>query len=172
MIRAARLSDALAVAALWNWMIRETLATFTNEEKTEGHIEKLIEARRDAFLVSERDGKVQGFAHFGDFRGGPGYAATCEHSIVVAPEAQGSGIGQRLLLALIDIAKAQGKHVMVAGISGVNTKAISFHENLGFVRVGLMPDVGQKGGQWLDLVLMQKILSETDCPPDSRNANG
>ena len=157
-LRAAELGDAGAVATLWNGMIRDSLATFTTEEKTPQDIAGLIASRVDAFWVAEVAGAVQGFVTFGSFRGGPGYAATVEHSIVLAETAQGKGLGRGLMTRAMDAAAAQGHHVMVAAISSANPGAVSFHETLGFAQVGRMPEVGRKRDHWLDLILMQKIL--------------
>ncbi len=62
--------------------------------------------------------------------------------------------------ALVDRARREGKHVMVAGIDGDNTGSIRFHERLGFFEVGRMPGIGEKFGRRLDLVLMQLLLDE------------
>ena len=157
-LRAAERSDAAAVAGLWNGMIRDSLATFTTEEKSADDIAALIDARAGAFWVAEVAGQLAGFVTFGSFRGGPGYAATVEHSIVLSDAAQGQGLGRGLMTRAMDGAAAQGHHVMVAAISSANPGAVAFHEKLGFAQVGRMPEVGRKRDQWLDLILMQKIL--------------
>ena len=36
----------------------------------------------------------------------------------------------------------------------------TLHEKFGFVQTGYMPQVGQKFGQWRDLVLMQLLLNQ------------
>jgi phosphinothricin acetyltransferase len=109
--------------------------------------------------VAENSGRISGFITFGTFRAGPGYAATCEHSIIVRPGEQGQGVGRALMARGEAAAQGLGLHVMVAAISGANPEAIRFHDCCGFREVGRMPDVGRKAGQWLELVLMQKILS-------------
>ncbi len=158
MIRPAEARDAEAIACLWNWMIRDTLATFTAQEKTLQDIEAMIAARPGAFFVADRAGQLAGFVTFGAFRAGDGYARCCEHSILVDPRAQANGLGRALMLCACEAAAAQDLHVMVAAISGVNTQAIAFHERLGFTHGGRLAEVGHKNGRWLDLVLMQKIL--------------
>ena len=157
-IRAAQVEDAGQIAALWNGMIRDTLATFTTIEKTKEDITEVLAARRGAFWVAEDDALL-GFVTYGPFRSGPGYVATVEHSIVLAPLARRKGIGRALLKRAMESAAAQGHHVMVAAISSANPNAVSFHESLGFDRVGSLPEVGRKADQWLDLILLQKILS-------------
>ena len=156
-LRAAQAGDAAAIAGLWNAMIRDTLATFTTHEKSEAEVAGLIRDRAEAFWVAE-ESAIAGFATFGPFRSGPGYAATVEHTVIVAPRAHRSGIGSALMDAVEAGARAQGKHVLVAGISSANPKAVAFHGARGFITVAQMPEVGRKAGRWLDLILMQKTL--------------
>jgi len=156
MIRAATPQDAPWIAEIWNDVIRDTLITFTTEEKTQDAIADLI-ANRPILVLADRGG----FATYGPFRGGPGYASTVEHTVLLASAARGRGQGRALMKGLMDHAAVDGHHVMVAGISGANPDAIAFHARLGFAEVARMPEVGRKAGQWLDLVLMQKILGAT-----------
>ncbi|MEP1610959.1 MAG: N-acetyltransferase family protein [Roseobacter sp.] len=159
MIRPASPQDAAAVATLWNDMIRDTLATFTTEEKRIEDIQDLVHHRAGRFFVDELTGVIRGFGTFGRFRSGPGYVATCEHSIVVSPTALRQSIGHRLMSHLQNAAQAQGNRIMVAAISGANPDAVAFHLACGFEKVGHLPEVGCKQGKWLDLILMQKNLS-------------
>ena len=161
MIRPATSADAGAIAALWNGMIRDTLATFTTELKTTQAIHQTLNDRPGAFFVAEQAGAMLGFVTFGPFRGGPGYAATCEHSIIVAPDAQGQGAGRALMARAIEAARRMDQHIMIAAISSANPDAVEFHAKQGFDHVGHLPQVGRKSGQWLDLILMQKNLSHS-----------
>ncbi len=160
-LRPAGAADAAAICAIWTLVIRDTAITFDSREKTAAAIADDIAARRAAahgFLVAEEAGEILGFAAYGQFRSGPGYARTAEHSIILGPAAQGRGIGRELLLALEDHARAAGMHSMLAGVSGENPGGVAFHERLGYARVAVLPQVGWKFGRWLDLILLQKRL--------------
>jgi phosphinothricin acetyltransferase len=167
LIRAAVPEDAAGVAALWNAMIRDTLATFTSVEKTADGMAQLIAARPDAFWVAAEGARVRGFVTFGAFRAGPGYAATVEHTIILAPDAQGAGLGRALMEQAMQGARGLGHHVMVAAISAANPDAVAFHTALGFAQTAHMPQVGRKAGRWLDLILMQKVVPSPDFPTGS-----
>lgn len=157
-LRQARLQDAEAIKALANDIIENTQVTFTTKTRTLAEVEAEIRDKGKRFLVAEVDGDLAGYASYGAFRSGPGYAHTAEHTIHLAPTSRGKGIGRALWDQLEQVARDNGIHVLVAGISGANPGAIGFHTAMGFSKVGQMPQVGRKFGDWLDLVLMQKIL--------------
>lgn len=171
-IRPAVPQDASVICALQNAIIRDSQITFTTVEKQPEDVARLI-GEGAPYLVAEAAGEAIGFATWGAFRSGPGYAHTAEHSVYLAEAAQGRGAGRALMQALEVGAADAGIHVLVAGISGVNQGAIRFHEKLGFEHVGRLPETGRKQGQWLDLVLMQKILPvPVATGPDSAAPNG
>lgn len=160
-IRAATEQDLPAILAITNHAIEHTNASWqtvptTLEARLQWWQERV--AAGQPVLVAERDGAIAGFATYGSFRAYGGYALTVEHSIYVEGRFQGLGLGRAFLTALLDHATKAGMHVMVGAISGDNAISIKLHEQFGFTTVGRMPEVGQKFGHWLDLVLMQKIL--------------
>ena len=157
-VRTGQSADALEIATFWAPLIRETTITFANQVKTPDMVEEIIAQRQEAFIVAETEGSVVGFATFGGFRNGPGYAGTSELSIILLDAARGKGFGRALIAELEERARKAGVHVLVAGISGDNATGLAFHASLGFKEVGRMPEVGRKFDRWLDLVLMQKIL--------------
>jgi phosphinothricin acetyltransferase len=160
-IRDATQADADAIRAIWNPIIRDTVITFNPQERSSAEQAAMIVDRQAAgyaFLVSEDQGEILGFATYSQFRGGLGYAHSMEHTINLSDAARGRGVGRALMTAIEDHARARGVHVMVAGITGANVSSIAFHAHLGYAHVGTMPQVGWKFGQWHDLVLMQKLL--------------
>jgi phosphinothricin acetyltransferase len=159
-IRPATAADAAAIMAIWNAAIRETLVTFNPVEKTEAEVAAVLAARTGpagATFVAD-EGVVLGFASYFQFRGGEGYARTMEHTVLLAPEGRGRGLGRALMAAVEEDARAKGKHSLFAGVSSANPEGRAFHAALGFEEVAVLPEVGWKWGRWLDLHLMQKRL--------------
>jgi phosphinothricin acetyltransferase len=161
LIRAATEADLPDILAIYNDAVAHSTAiwneTLVDLEDRRGWFEE--RQRRDfPVLVAEENGRVVGYASFGDFRPFEGYRITCEHSVYVAEDARRRGVGTALVAALIEEARRQGKETMVGAIDAANADSIGLHEKLGFVEVGRLPGVGTKFGRRLDLVLMQKVL--------------
>lgn len=158
-VRAARIGDAAAIARIQNPVIRDTAITFNSREKTSHEIAAAIR-ELPCFLVAEDEGAVLGFVSYVQFRRGVGYARAMEHTILLAPEARGSGAGRALMTAAEDHARAAGIGSLWAGVSGENPDGVAFHARIGFEEVATLPRVGFKFGRWMDLVLMRKWLLE------------
>ncbi len=161
LIRDARSEDLPAILAIYNHIILTSTAVYCDTPVELAEREAWFAARRERgfpVLVAEQDGRVAGYASFGDFRTFPGFRHTVEHSVHLADDFRGQGIGSRLIEALIERARAAGKHVMVGGIDAANEGSLRFHQRLGFTEVARMPEVGTKFSHWLDLVFMQKML--------------
>ena len=119
---------------------------------------KMIYQQLLAFFLVIAATAVLGFVTYGQFRGGNGYLHAMEHTIILAPEARGRGVGRGLMGALEDHARAGGAHLMVGGISAENAAGVAFHAAVGFAEAGRVREAGRKFDRWIDLVLMQKIL--------------
>lgn len=112
-------------------------------------------ARGFPVLVAEMDGRLSGYASFGDWRAFEGFRHTVEHSVYVHRDARGHGLGNILMTALIERARTGSIHVMVACIESKNEASIRLHEKLGFRTTGTFVEVGTKFGRWLDLTCME-----------------
>ncbi|HEY4105384.1 MAG TPA: GNAT family N-acetyltransferase [Polyangiaceae bacterium] len=112
-------------------------------------------------------GALLGFASYGSFRAWPAYKYSVEHSVYVARERRGLGVGSALMRRLIAVALAQELHVIVGGIDAANQPSIAFHEKLGFTHAGTIAHAGFKFGRWLDLAFYQLTLTTPTHPVDS-----
>lgn len=154
--------DAEAVQEIINDSILNTTHNYDHHPKTLEEVQSLFSQKtKEGFpiLIGEVNGEVLGYATYGKFRAKPGYNQTVEHSIYLKEEAQGKGLGSKMMRQLIDLAKEQGYHMMIAGMDSENLGSYRFHESLGFQETARMPEVSFKFGKWLTLVFMQLKLS-------------
>jgi L-amino acid N-acyltransferase len=160
-LRAARTSDLEALRSIYNHAVQHTTASYDYEPRS---AEKQVEwfAAKNAsgypVIVAEIAGECVGFASYGSFRAWMGYRFTVEHSVYVSQAARRQGIASALVRALIDAARAQGLHTMVAGIDAANEGSIALHRQLGFEDAGVLRQVGFKFDRWLDLAFMTRQL--------------
>lgn len=160
-IRDAHSTDAAGIAAIYNDAVLNTTAIWNDVTVDEADRAEWIAVRQGSgfpvFVAVDGD-QVVGYATYGPFRPHDGFRHTVEHSVYVRGDQRGSGIGRQLMTRLIDAARENGVHVLVAAIESGNTGSLRLHEKLGFVETGRMPEVGTKFGRWLDLVLLQLML--------------
>jgi L-amino acid N-acyltransferase len=167
-IRPAVNDDAAPIASILNALVATTTIEWTETRQTPDSMREWLD-HHERVLVAEHGSEVVGVAAFGWFRDvvkRPGYRFTVENTVHVREDHWRSGVGQALMQALIDEARATGKHTMVAAIDGANEASIRFHERLGFVPVAHLPEVGAKLGRWLDLVLLELRLDDRPVPDD------
>ena len=157
----AAAQHAGGIAEIYNHAVEHTTAIWNAADRAEW----IAERQAGGFPVPvalEDDGTVLGYATYGPWRPHDGYRHTVEHSLYVREGLRGRGTGSALLTALLERARAQGIHVMVAGIDA---------DNEGFDRVGVLPQVGVKFGRWLDLVFLQLVLDQAPAAADGSSSS-
>jgi phosphinothricin acetyltransferase len=165
-VRPATVDDAVAIASILDALLTTTTVEWTDTPQTEERVLGWLDDHEVVLVAADAD-EVVGVAAFGWFRDvvkRPGYRFTVEHTIHVREDRWGSGIGRALMDALIDSARETGKHSMIGAVDGANEASIHFHERLGFVEVGRLPEIGAKLGRWCDLVLVELRLDARPVP--------
>jgi L-amino acid N-acyltransferase len=160
-IRAATEQDIPEITAIYNEVVANSNAVWTEKPDTEAERVAWMAARRALgypVLVATAGRAIVGYGTFGDFRAWPGYRYTVEHSVYIHADHRGRGLGRIIIGELVSAATARGKHALIAGIDGSNQASIKLHARMGFAEVARMPEVGRKFGRWLDLVFMQRLL--------------
>jgi phosphinothricin acetyltransferase len=84
------------------------------------------------------------------------YAGVAEVSVYVAAASRGSGVGRRLLEALIKESERNSIWTLQAGIFPENTASIALHAACGFRQVGRRERIAKLNGIWRDTVLMER----------------
>lgn len=84
------------------------------------------------------------------------FTGVAEVSVYVAAEARGQGLGARLLQALIESSEREGLWTLQASILPENEPSVAIHERCGFRLVGRQERIGQLGGVWRDVLLLER----------------
>lgn len=110
------------------------------------------------------EGTLLGFATYGPFRAWPAYKYSVEHSVYVHRDHRRKGLGLLLLSAVIERARQQDRHTLIAGIEASNEASRALHRQLGFEHCGTVRHAGYKFGRWLDLEFHQLLLTTPAVP--------
>lgn len=168
-VRPSTENDVAAMIAIYTHHITRGLGDVDIEPTQADDIKrrrKNMLRRRLPHLAAERDGVIVGYAYAVPFRKRPAYRYAVKHSIYVHPGHVGTGIGRKLLPALIEACASAGYRQMFAYIDAENVASLSLHEAYGFQRAGVLQGVGYKYGKWTDSVLMQRAIGAgTTTPP-------
>ena len=111
-------------------------------------------------FVAEVDGYVVGIAYSSQFREKAAYRSSVETTVVVDPGFRASGIGRRLLVAVLDTVQTEGVHRAYAVVTLPNEASIGIHEALGYRLVGTLDEVGFKAGTYWTTAILEKRLDE------------
>ncbi len=161
LIRQAELSDAAAIAQIYNEAILTTTATFDTEPKSVEERTQWLQAHDDRHpvLVAVVNNHVVGWASLTRWSERPAYDATAETSFYVHSSHRGCGIGRQLKDTIIQVARRLGYHTLIARVAEGSGASIHLNEQAGFTHVGLLKEVGFKFGKRLGVHIMQKMLN-------------
>jgi phosphinothricin acetyltransferase len=160
MVRDARPDDAAAIATIYNQGIVDRIATLETEERTPEERVAWLAARgpRHPVLVAEQAGMVVGWGSLNQFNPRKAYDYVADFSVYVERAWRGKGVGSALLRALIARAKLLGYHKLVLSAFPWNALGMALYQKHGFRTVGIYKEQGLLDGQWVDTIIMEKIL--------------
>jgi phosphinothricin acetyltransferase len=160
-VRLAERRDAEGIRSIYNVEVLESTVTFDMVPRTLDEQVAWIDEHsggHPATVAVDAGGTVVGFASLSPWRDRPAYSGSVEDSVYVHRAHRGRGIGRLLLSDLVRVGRDHGFHTVLARIVGGHEASIALHEACGFEHVGVEREVGRKFGQWLDVVLMQRVL--------------
>lgn len=167
-LRDAVAADLEAMRAIYNDAVLHTTASYDYHPRPPEKQQAWFEAKQLAalpVLVAEQQGEVAAFASYGPFRAWDGYRFTAEHAVYVDARFRRQGMASALVRALIARARAQGLHLLVAGIDADNAGSMALHRKLGFEDAGVLREAGYKFDRWLDLAFMTLRLEGSRPAP-------
>jgi L-amino acid N-acyltransferase YncA len=159
-IRDAVLTDAAAIATIYNQGIVDRIATLETQERTPEERLQWLATRgpRHPVLVAELDGAVVGWGSLNQFNARKAYDFVADFSVYIEREWRGRGVGSFLLHTLQTRAKQLGYHKIVLSAFPWNTAGMALYQKYGFRMVGTYKEQGLLDGKWVDTIIMEKIL--------------
>jgi L-amino acid N-acyltransferase YncA len=164
LIRLAGEGDAAAIASIYRLYVEDSRISFEEVAPDAAEITRRMRNPIHPWLVLE-DGELVGYASTSPMRDRTAYRWSVETGLYLAPEAQGRGLGRKLLAAHLDLLERQGFATIVAGIALPNAASVALHEKLGFALSGIERGVGFKLGQWVDVGRWQRDLAPRSAMP-------
>jgi L-amino acid N-acyltransferase YncA len=112
-------------------------------------------------LVARSGDDVLGWAALSPVSSRCVYAGVAEVSVFVARQAQGRGIGTKLLTSLVEASEREGIWTLQAGIFPENIPSVELHKHHGFRIVGTREKIGSMDGRWRDVLLLERRTKVT-----------
>lgn len=159
-IRPAELTDLKVITQIYNEAVRNSTATFDVNARTVEQQRRWFAAHGGDYpiLVAERNSQVVGWTCLSPWSDREAYGQAVEASLYVDAAHRGTGIGRQLLEAVIQAAKRLGYHTVLARITAGNEPSLRLCQRSGFETVGVLKEVGQKFGQYLDVHILQRVF--------------
>ena len=163
-IRPAVEADLSQINDIYNYYVATSTCVWTTIPCTEPERKAWYREHDETMpiLVAERHGSIVGWGALSSFRTAYTIAGTLEDSIYVHHDFHRQGIGSKLLIKLIEIARCNGLHSILANISADQEPSILIHEKYGFQKVAHLQQVGWKFNRWLDAVYLQLLLVNSE----------
>lgn len=166
-IRFAAEQDAAALLEIYRPYVETTSITFETEVPT---VEEFVKRIRNTltkfpYLVLEADGAILGYAYAHPFHERAAYDWTVESSVYVRQDVRHGHIGSLLYQALMERLSAQGVCNVCAVVTVPNEPSVAFHQRMGFISAGILPNFGYKMNEWHGVEYLYRRLKPTDRAP-------
>lgn len=159
-IKHANINDVPAMLEIYNEVILSSPVTFDLVEQSLENRKQWFEQFNEQYpiFVAEQAGEILGYACLTKFRPKPAYASTVEDSIYLKSKARGQGIGSMLLASLVNEAKKNNHHSIIAVIANDEPSSVKLHKKFGYEKTGFIREAGYKFDRWHDIHFYQLVL--------------
>jgi len=166
-LRAATPDDASAIAAIYAPYVATNAVSFESDAPSGRQMRARIEGSKDVYpwIVATEGDVILGYAYAKPFRPGETHRYGVEVAVYAAGELEGKGVRRSLLTSLVATLSEQNFTQAICTLMTPNDKLIQLYESVGFRRAGAYREVCYKNGQWSDIGLWQRELSEPANPP-------
>lgn len=156
--RPAAVSDATAMAEIYNERIVDRIATFETTPRTPDDVTGWFDGKHPAVVVVDAAGQVVGYAVTFAYADRCCYAGVAEFSVYVRRSHRGQGVGVVAMKALIAAAEDAGFWKLLSRVFVENQASLALLRSVGFREVGVHEKHGKLDGVWRDVVAVERII--------------
>jgi L-amino acid N-acyltransferase YncA len=168
-VRVATKHDAAPIAEIYNQGIEDRVATYETEPRSPKDQRAWLQsiAGRYPAAVAEIDGEIVGWAGAGPYRTRECYRGIGEFSMYVRRDWRGRGVGDLLITVLISEAERMGLWKLLSRIFPFNEASRALCRKHGFREVGIYEKHARLDGRWLDVVIVERLITANLSGPNS-----
>jgi L-amino acid N-acyltransferase YncA len=160
--RLAEVKDVAAITMIYNQGIEDRVATLETTLRTEEERKNWLLDRSEkhkVLVIEDEAGEIYGWASLNLYNSRCCYSGTADISIYIKRDMRGKGLGKILMEALVEEAGKQGFHKLVLMALNSNEAGKKLYKKSGFREVGVFEKHGLLDGNWIDVVIMEKLLA-------------
>ncbi len=160
-LRNADVQDAVEIAALYNYYIEHSCATFEETPLTPeqmGSRMDAVAAKQLPWIVAECEQGVVGFAYAAWLKDRTAYRFAVETTIYLKNGIASKGLGTRLYAELFKALRARNIRTAIGIIALPNQASVALHEKFCMTKAAHLKEVGFKFNTWIDVGYWQCLL--------------
>ena len=161
LLRTATAEDAASIAEIYNQGIEDRVATYETKRRSAEDQQVWLQAIAGRYpaVVAQIDGEIIGWAGAGPYRVRECYQGIGEFSMYVHRDWRRRGVGDLLLASLISEAERLGLWKLLSRIFPFNEASRALCRKHGFREVGVYEKHARLDGRWLDVVIVERLIS-------------
>lgn len=173
-LRMATKEDAEEILEIYAPYVTDTAITFEYEVPSVQEFAERISniIKKYPYIVAIENKRIIGYAYASAFKERAAYDWAVETTVYLRQDCRGKGVGKKLYLGLEAILRQQNILNLNACIAYTQTDdgyltnaSASFHNQLGYRKVGHFTKCGYKFGTWYDMIWMEKMIGEHSFNP-------
>jgi phosphinothricin acetyltransferase len=157
--------DRKPVIDIFNYFIENSFAAYLETKVGYDFFDRFLAAAEGypAITVKDTSGKTVGFAFLHAYNPMETFKRVATITYFIMPEHTRKGIGKAILDCFIEEAKKLNIDSILANISSLNERSLSFHLKYGFKECGRFRKIGKKFDKDFDVIWVQKELDVFDA---------
>ncbi|WP_434659365.1 arsinothricin resistance N-acetyltransferase ArsN1 family A [Paenibacillus polymyxa] len=159
-VRTATSEDLERILEIYNQGIEDRIATLETEAKDFDYMVNWFSEHQNRYtvLVTESDGIVVGWASLNRYSHRCAYDGVADLSIYVERSFRSKGVGSTLHSKLEKEAKKSNFHKIVLFTFPFNENGQRLYRKIGYREVGVFEKQGVMDGQYIDVMIMEKLI--------------